>query len=100
MNFQEFKNHPAVSGITIGGCDRSGRMRRFRAKSHVHVETGHVCFMSNKWIECQALLIHELAHAITKAGHVDKWRKCVEGLGGTIDEVPGILKSYKKRGTK
>jgi len=97
MNFDEFAKHPAIKGITIGGCDRSGRMRRFRRKAHIHTDTGWACFMSNKWLNCSPLLIHELAHAITKLGHVDRWRECVLSLGGTMDAVPGILKSYAKR---
>jgi len=98
MTFDEFINHPAINGVHVGGCDQRtpGRIRRFRAKAHIH-ENGHACFMSAKWLDCSELLIHELAHAITGHGHDDTWRKKVLELGGTLDEVPNILKSFYKK---
>lgn len=81
----------------IGGCYRRGIGSRFRAKAHAHAADRVICFLSDKWIDRPELLIHELAHILTNAGHVDKWRAKVLELGGTVQEVPGLLRSYEKR---
>lgn len=81
----------------IGGCYERGVGSKFHAKAHTHVKEKIVCFRSAKWIDRQELLIHELAHALTAEAHNDKWRKKVIELGGTIEEVPGLLRSYEKR---
>lgn len=80
----------------IGGCYIRGEGSKFRAKAHTHFKEQIICFRSDKWIHRTDLLIHELAHAITKQGHTDKWRAKVLELGGTI-EANDILRSYEKR---
>lgn len=94
IEIEMFKRHGVRA--FVGGCVRRGEGSRFRAKAHTH-DDKWICFLSSKWINCKELLIHELAHALTTLGHVDKWREKVLELGGTIKEVPGILKSYEKR---
>ena len=99
--------HPAVKGVFVGGCVERGDGSRFRAKAHAHDSKtdpycGWLCFLSAKRLSCRELLLHELAHLIAKAGHVDKWRKVLLDLGGTLDEVYDekgklVLKSYHKR---
>lgn len=85
----------------VGGCVARGDGSKFRAKAHTHTKGsphhGWICFRSTKWLQCKELLIHELAHALTNDGHTDKWRKKVLELGGTIKEVPGIMRSYEKK---
>lgn len=82
----------------VGGCHLRGDGSKFRAKAHAHYESRTICFRSDKWLGCQELLIHELAHITSNVrGHIDRWRNEVLRLGGTIKEVPGILKSYEKK---
>lgn len=91
-----FKEH----GIRafVGGCYERGEGSKFRAKAHTHTRGEKwICFRSTKWLGCKELLTHELAHALTNHGHTDKWRKKVLELGGTIEAVPGILRSYEKK---
>lgn len=81
----------------IGGCYERGIGSKFRAKAHAHTADRIICFRSDKWINRVELLAHELAHVLTGAGHTDKWRGKVLELGGTIKEVPGLLRSYEKK---
>lgn len=96
-----FIEHPIITphGIKVfmGGCALRGEGSRFRAKAHTHREGKLICYLSNKWINNRELALHELAHALTGHGHTDKWRKKLLEIGGTLDAVPGILKSYHKR---
>lgn len=93
--------HPILTphGITVfvGGCRRRGEGSRFRAKAHTHHDEKVICYLSTKWLTCRELALHELAHVFTGMEHNDKWRAKVIELGGTIKEVPGILKSYEKK---
>lgn len=96
----EILKFPEVKGIFAGGCVERGEGSRFRAKAHAHtigVKKGWICVLSAKRLTLRALMLHEAAHVITGLGHVDKWREKVLEIGGTIDEVPGLLKSYRKR---
>lgn len=81
----------------IGGCFLRGVGSKFRAKAHAHPKERIICFRSDKWLHVEELIKHELAHILTGVGHTDKWREKVLELGGTINEVPGILRSYEKR---
>ncbi len=96
--------HPILSphGITVfvGGCRRRGEGSRFRAKAHAHSDEKVICYLSTKWLECKELALHELAHIMTSKEHSDKWRAKLLEIGGTLDEVPGILRSYHKRPRK
>jgi len=90
--------------IFVNGCVERGEGSRFRAKAHAHVDgknKGWVCFLSVKRLFSKELCLHEAAHIVYgRKGHTDGWRACLLEMGGTLDEVPGILKSYhkKKRG--
>ena len=81
----------------IGGCYTRGVGSKFRAKAHAHPKERIICFRSSRWIDRRELLIHEVAHVLTNCGHTDKWRAMVYRLGGTVLEVPGLLRSYEKR---
>jgi|SRR5579885_1644468 len=92
--------HPEVKGVFVGGCVARGIGSRFRAKAHAHTHgpyQGWVCFLSDKWLSCRELCKHELAHVVTKDGHTKRWRDYLLQIGGTLDEVPGILRSYHPR---
>lgn len=95
-------SHPAVRRVHIGGgCVSSGR--RFRAKAHAHTSPtdehfGTICFLSTKWVGHDALTIHEVCHLLAGRGHDDAWRAKVVEMGGTLDPIPGVLRSYHKRG--
>lgn len=93
----------ALKGIFVGGCVERGDGSRFRAKAHAHTSGEHkgwMCVLSAKRLESEAIMLHEVAHLITLQGHTDKWRKCVLEIGGTLDAVPGLLSSYRKRKRK
>jgi len=92
--------HPEVKGIFVGGCVERGEGSRFRAKAHSHIKghyKGWICFLSERRLDSNELMLHEVAHVISESGHDDKWRETVLRIGGTLDAVPGLLKSYHKR---
>lgn len=93
--------HPILSPhkiiVFVGGCRRRGEGSRFRAKAHAHNDERVICYLSSKWLHSKELALHELAHILAGTGHTDKWRAKVIELGGTLEEVPGILKSYHKK---
>jgi hypothetical protein len=94
-----------VAGISLGGCcdafgtDRTGAMRR---SGHAHTDVrsewrGWICIKSGKPEKivtasgrASTLLIHEVAHIVTWAGHTVRWRKAVADLG-----APGEAKRYE-----
>jgi hypothetical protein len=83
--------------IFVGGCVKRGEGSRFRSKAHAHIYENWICFLSEKRLASKELCLHEIAHILTKSRHTDKWRKKLLQIGGTLDEVPGILKSYHKK---
>lgn len=93
--------HPIISPhnivVFVGGCRRRGEGSRFRAKAHAHRNERVICYLSTKWLDNKFIAIHELAHVIAPGGHIDKWREKVLELGGTLDEIPGIMKNYHKK---
>lgn len=89
----------AVKGVYVGGCVCRGVGSSFRAKAHAHFNgayAGWLCFRRADRLECRELVIHELAHLVCGQGHTDLWRDTVLRLGGTLDPVPGVLRSYHK----
>lgn len=89
-----------VKGVFVYGCVARGEGSRFRAKAHSHSDgdyRGWVCYLSAKWLGSRELALHELAHILTGHGHTNGWRRKLLLIGGTLDEVPGILRSYHKR---
>jgi len=89
-----------VAGVFAGGCVARGVGSRFRHKAHAHTKglyRGWLCVLAARRLDAPELVLHELAHLLTGAGHDDRWRAKVLELGGTIDEVPGLLRSYRKR---
>ena len=96
----EILKFPEVKGIFVGGCVERGEGSRFRAKAHTHFRGDHkgwVCVLSAKRLTERMLMLHEAAHAITPGGHVDKWRATLLQIGGTLDAIPSISKSYHKK---
>lgn len=93
----------AVRGVYVGGCVSRGVGSSFRAKAHAHTHgpyTGWLCFRRADRLTCRALVLHELAHLVTGHGHTETWRREVIRLGGTLDDVPGILGNYHKQTRK
>lgn len=91
------RDHPRVLGVYVGCCVETGR--RFRHKAHAHTDgeyVGWICYLSRKWLHVPEVALHELAHVLTECGHTDRWRAKVLEIGGTLDPVPGILRSYHK----
>lgn len=89
--------HPELRGVFVGGCVERGAGSRFRAKAHAHTSGAHrgwICFLSTKWLDQRMLWLHELAHVVTRDGHTRRWREFLVRIGGTLDEVPGVLRSY------
>lgn len=92
--------HPELRGIFVGGCVERGHGSRFRAKAHAHTHgprRGWICFLSTKWLHVRELWLHELAHIVTRDGHTPRWRAFLLQIGGTLDEVPGVLGDYHAR---
>ena len=96
-----------IKGLFVGGCVRRGDGSRFRAKAHAHFSSdapygGWICVLSAKRLDDRLLMLHEAAHVLADAGHVDKWRRVLLEIGGSLDPVPGVSKSYhkKRRGPK
>src|SRR5687767_10976657 len=93
-------HRPEVVGVFVGGCILRGDGSSFRAKAHAHCKgerKGWLCFRKRQRLEERALVLHELAHLLTEEGHTDRWRAKLLEIGGTLDPVPGLLKSYIKR---
>ena len=92
------KPHAAhIKGIFVCGCISRGEGSRFRAKAHAHTTGKHkgwLCVLSAKRLPEPMLMLHEVAHLISEEGHTAKWRETVLTIGGTLDPVPGLLKSY------
>lgn len=93
-------DHPLVKGVFANGCVERGDGSRFRRKAHSHIKgkfEGWICFLSAKRLSEKMLILHELAHIISKQGHTDKFRKILLEIGGTIDPVPGLMGSCHKK---
>jgi hypothetical protein len=90
-------DHPEVRGVFIGGCVERGVGSRMRAEAHAHTagsQRGWICILSAKRLACRELLLHERAHVVTRQGHGPRWRAYLLQIGGTLDAVPGIMRSY------
>jgi hypothetical protein len=83
----ECLRRPEVAGVFIGGCVARGVGSSFRHQAHAHIEGEHlgwICIRGWKRLYQRGLLLHELAHVLTRQGHTDKWRACLRALGGKI----------------
>jgi hypothetical protein len=92
--------HTELRGVFLGGCVERGIGSSFRAKAHAHTRgtrRGWICFRSDKHLGCRELWLHEIAHVVTRDGHSDRWRKFLLQIGGTLDPVGAVLRSYQKR---
>lgn len=92
--------HPAVKGVFVGGCVERGVGSSYRrVKAHTHIGgpyCGWICFLSRRWLDCEPLLLHELAHAVTRERHVRTWREYLLAIGGTIKAVKGVMANYEQ----
>lgn len=103
VTFKPFEKYPEVKGLFVGGCVDRGDGSRFRRHAHAHVSKhlpnpGWICVLGWGRVkdalekqELNQLLMHELAHILTKQGHTDKWRIVYQQLGGRIP------KRYQKK---
>lgn len=101
----ELQRSWALRGVFVGGCVARGDGSSFRAKAHAHTTgqyQGWICIRRPDRLEDRMLMLHELAHIITGEGHTDRWRACLERIGGTLDvthDARGqvVLRSYRKQ---
>lgn len=95
---RSLKGHHVVKGVFVGGCVGEEVTNPFwEAHAHHDGDFEHwLCFRTAALMKRRLLVIHELAHLTSGHGHDDVWRKEVLRLGGTIDAVPGLLRSYRK----
>jgi hypothetical protein len=96
--------HPEVRGLFLGGCVAKGLGVRHlgggSGGTHAHTSgpnRGWICFGSTRLLDSREARLHELAHVVTREGHTARWREYLLQIGGTIDEVPGVLRSYYPR---
>jgi len=78
---------PEVAGVFIGGCVERGVGSSFRARAHAHTSGEHlgwICIRGWRRLYQRGLMLHELAHVLTRQGHTDKWRDCLRALGGKV----------------
>jgi hypothetical protein len=61
------------------------------------VHAGWICFKLPKHLAHRHIRLHELAHVVTREGHTKRWREFLLQIGGTLDEVPGVSRSYHPR---
>lgn len=84
----EVLRRPEVAGVFIGGCVARGLGSSFRAQAHAHTSGEHlgwICIRGWRRLYQRQLLLHELAHVITRQGHTDRWRNCLRELGGRVE---------------
>jgi hypothetical protein len=94
--------HPATTGIFAGGCVARGIGSSFRRSAHAHTHdahTGWICLRTARHATNRALLLHELAHVITRRGHDDRWRTELLALGGSLDPIDGEEDCHKRTRT-
>ena len=53
---------------------------------------------SEKHLDCEPLMLHEMAHILAPGKHDAKWRAKVLEIGGTLDSVFPFLRDYHKKG--
>ena len=97
--FEKYKEQ-GYKGTFVGGCVERGDGSSFRAKAHAHIDKrdifqGWICVRSMKRVFMKdgrpsKLMIHELAHILTRSGHDGKWALKVRELGGHVN------KQYKR----
>lgn len=83
----ECLRRPEVAGVFVGGCVERGVGSSFRAQAHAHTSGdrfGWICIRGWKRLYQRGLMLHELAHVLTRQGHTDEWRACLRELGGRV----------------
>lgn len=84
----ECLRRPEMVGVFVGGCVERGVGSSFRARAHAHTNGKHqgwICIRGWRRLYQRGLMLHELAHILTRQGHTDKWRACLRELGGRVD---------------
>lgn len=81
--------HPSLKGVFVGGCVERGDGSSFRASAHAHSEgawKGWICVRGalegrgGEKLRDLPLMVHELAHIASNAGHTGKWRRAYTQL--------------------
>lgn len=90
-----------LMGVFVGGCIERGDRSSFRHQAHAHTSSkdlyrGWICIRAERRLLQEQLLIHELAHILTRQGHTDKWRAKVIELGGSL-AANGEQRSYETK---
>jgi hypothetical protein len=93
VTFSEFDKYPQFKGLFVGGCvDRTDKSA-FTERAHAHSDPpykGWICVDAAEPLyiggtkKPNMLMLHELAHLLSKHGHDDVWRKRVRELGGAV----------------
>jgi hypothetical protein len=102
VEFEKYKEQ-GYKGTFVNGCIKRGDGSSFRARAHAHNDPiypcyGWICVRSVKRVFIKGtnkpskLMLHELAHILSKSGHDKKWAKKVKELGGAIN---ARYKKYK-----
>jgi hypothetical protein len=98
----EALKHEAVKGVAVGECVEGKKWKK-SCTAHAHYAGsgrefgGWLCFKGEEGLQNKVVQIHELAHLVAPRGHGERWRKAVLALGGSLEAVPGLLRSYEKR---
>lgn len=92
----EVLDHPRVRGVCLRGCVQTGTRAMFYAKkgaaktmAHAHITgeyEGWICVRNQIVLRNRLLLLHELAHVITRQIHTTEWAYTLLQIGGTVDE--------------
>lgn len=84
-----------VDGTEFGHAVVDGKRQEVAAHAHTEGskrDLGMIC--AKTLSELRELLVHEMAHLVTRTGHDDPWRRSVHRLGGKVEAA------YRKRPRK
>lgn len=93
-HFDSYRASGVLRGVFLGGCVERGDGSSFRARAHAHISGPKVSQIYDGWICVRSrrrlmnggrpsnLMLHELAHLISRQGHTDKFRAVLRSLGG------------------
>lgn len=98
-----------IRGVCLFGCiDPSGATPlRAEHEAHVHVDRsarvafeGWICIRTARALGFRELLLHEVAHLLTRRGHDERWRRKVREIGGKLGPVWGLHVLDYRKGAK
>lgn len=83
------QEYQELKGIWIGQCFGGYAWEEHPPElAHAHKEDGWICLRQHNFINSRLLMLHELAHVLTRSDHNKKWRRKLLSLGGTLDSYP------------